>query len=763
MSILADFLQAQRDFIIQRFKARGQAPLTSGSITASAFINHLPVCLEELAQVLREGGPPAARIFSKSDTAREHGRHRMQLGDDFPTLVRDYDLLRDCILESLEEAHLTPSLGELRVLSGRLSAATAASDREHPEELDTERRYAIGLFQQAPVAIAIREGPGHRCTFANDAYRALAGGDRQIVGKRLHESFPELEGRGQNYEALLDQVVATGRPVYGNEQPVAVARAGRVETDFYNYVFAPKRNAAGQVDGVMQFAFDVTDQVHTRQQLEALTEKLRQSEEHLRRVVDVTQVGAWEVDLTTQQMAADARFRELHGLAPGDCFTVEQSLSLVHPEDRPRVAQALSDALSDKGGRHYRVEYRTHRLPNGQMRWVDARGQVSAGPAGEPARFLGTGVDITARKVAELAREAFLEALGAQPLLGVALYQGPQLVIEMANPLFREMVGKERDLLGKPLLEALPELKGQGFEETFNHVRQTGEPFIGRGAPTIVQRRSGGERETLFFDFVCHPVRGADGNTAVLVLCQEVTHAVRARQFEQQLIGIVSHDLRNPLQAILLGTASLLRREEMDEHTTKAVARIRSAAERASRMVKDLLDFTQARLGGGIPLVPRPTNLHTLIRETVEEVQASHPERELRVEAQGEGGGSWDGDRLAQVVQNLASNAVKYSTPGTPITVRSRGDSERVELEVHNSGVPIAPEALGRLFQPMQRATAQPDSTGRSVGLGLYIVAEVVRAHGGRVEVTSSQAGGTTFTVRLPRRGSQLGAGPSSR
>jgi signal transduction histidine kinase len=229
--------------------------------------------------------------------------------------------------------------------------------------------------------------------------------------------------------------------------------------------------------------------------------------------------------------------------------------------------------------------------------------------------------------------------------------------------------------------------------------------------------------------------------------------ALRERaEFEQQLIGIVSHDLRNPLNAILLGVQGLLRREELDERGTRALLRIQSSSERAIRMVKDLLDFTQARLGGGIPVHPRPLKLHTFTRQVVEEVRASFPEREIEVEAQGEGEGSWDSDRLAQVVTNLLTNALKYSPEGTPVRVRTRGEGDWVELAVHNGGAPIPPEALGRLFLPLQRATADVDKAGRSVGLGLYIVKQLVEAHRGTIEVKSSAQEGTTFTVRLPRR-----------
>ncbi len=226
-------------------------------------------------------------------------------------------------------------------------------------------------------------------------------------------------------------------------------------------------------------------------------------------------------------------------------------------------------------------------------------------------------------------------------------------------------------------------------------------------------------------------------------------------EFERQLIGVVSHDLRNPLSAILLATAALVRREELDERTLKSVIRIQSSAERATRLVKDLLDFTQARLGGGIRIERRPADLHTLTRSVLEEVEAAYPGREMQVRSQGNGRGEWDPDRLAQVVQNLVTNALKYSPEGTPVQVVTRGEDGQVVLSVHNQGVPIPLERRQHLFEPMQRATADVDKAGRSVGLGLYIVKHIVDAHGGTIEVRSSESEGTTFTVRWPRTSPQ--------
>jgi signal transduction histidine kinase len=220
--------------------------------------------------------------------------------------------------------------------------------------------------------------------------------------------------------------------------------------------------------------------------------------------------------------------------------------------------------------------------------------------------------------------------------------------------------------------------------------------------------------------------------------------------FEQHLIGIVSHDLRNPLAAITMSAATLLRRTDLEERQRRPIGRIFASAERANRMIRDLLDFTQARLGGGLPLQPQPLDFHALSQQVVDELQVAHPERAIELERSGAGQAVWDGDRTAQVLTNLISNALHYSPPGTPVRVRASEEGADGVLEVHNEGPPIPAELLPRLFQPMQRGDKDANTAGRSVGLGLYIVDHIVRAHGGRVEVRSVEGAGTRFTVRMP-------------
>ena len=405
------------------------------------------------------------------------------------------------------------------------------------------------------------------------------------------------------------------------------------------------------------------------------------------------------------------------------------------------------------------------RHADGRLVWLSINAQPYFEQDGTTlAGVVSSFFDITARKEAEAAREVFLQALAVQPGVAVAIFRGPDLIVEMSNPLFRTLAGGG-DVVGKPLLQEAPSMRGQGFDLLVARVLETGEPYIEREYPIRFDRHGDGVPHQGYFHFVCQPMHGVDGATeSVLTIGQEVTEMVQARHeaerlmalekeragFEQQLIGIVSHDLRTPVAAIMLGAATLLRRPDVEERQRRTAERILTSAGRANRMIHDLLDFTQARLGGGLSVLRVPGDFHAIVRQVVEESQVSNPGRSLRLVQTGSGEGVWDADRLAQLVSNLLSNAVHYSPSDSPVRIETHGEENELVLTVHNTGAPISPEVVPSLFQPMQRGVAGVSDV-RSVGLGLYIVDQVVRSHAGRVEVTSTTEGGTAFTVRLPR------------
>lgn len=225
-------------------------------------------------------------------------------------------------------------------------------------------------------------------------------------------------------------------------------------------------------------------------------------------------------------------------------------------------------------------------------------------------------------------------------------------------------------------------------------------------------------------------------------------------QAQDVFLGMLGHDLRNPLGAITMSAQFLMQDRALDGKHVKAATMIHSSSKQMSRLIGDLLDFTRTRLGRGIPLSCEHGDLAELLQQTVAQACAFHPERVIELEAQDDVTGVWDPARIGQVFSNLIGNAIKHGDPNTPVRVRLRGDADSVTATIHNHGTPIPEEALPRIFDPLCQvapdARAQPDSAG--IGLGLYITREIVQAHEGTVTVSSTQERGTVFTVRLPRR-----------
>jgi signal transduction histidine kinase len=211
-------------------------------------------------------------------------------------------------------------------------------------------------------------------------------------------------------------------------------------------------------------------------------------------------------------------------------------------------------------------------------------------------------------------------------------------------------------------------------------------------------------------------------------------------------LGAVGHDLRNPLGSILMAQELTLTRACGEPSHQSHALRSKRAAERMHGLIEDILDLTRGQFTDGLPVTLEPTDLGEVARATLAELQLIHPDRAVDLEVAGDVGGLWDGQRLARVFSNLTANAIQHSEG--LIQVRVGGDDHRATVAVHNGGgAPIPDDAIPRLFDPFRRG----DSGSEGLGLGLYIVREIVRAHGGTVDVRSTTAEGTTFTVTLPK------------
>jgi two-component system sensor histidine kinase/response regulator len=234
-------------------------------------------------------------------------------------------------------------------------------------------------------------------------------------------------------------------------------------------------------------------------------------------------------------------------------------------------------------------------------------------------------------------------------------------------------------------------------------------------------------------------------------LARELHERTETLRLNEMFIAVLGHDLRNPLHAMML-SAHGIHRVGAEDTVKQAAARIVSSGNRMSRMIEDLLDLARGRLAGGIQIVREPVDFAGVVSRVVRESQAAKPGRAaVELRQQGHFEGHWDAGRLAQVASNLLANALQYGDPKEPVIVDLDGTSDAsVVMVVSNAGT-IPKDLLPQIFDPF-RGRSEPSRRSEGLGLGLYIVQQLVEAHEGRVEVTSSPGERTRFTVRIPRQ-----------
>ena len=228
------------------------------------------------------------------------------------------------------------------------------------------------------------------------------------------------------------------------------------------------------------------------------------------------------------------------------------------------------------------------------------------------------------------------------------------------------------------------------------------------------------------------------------------------REAQNLFLAILGHDVRTPLGAITMGAQVLLHDQTLPSKALKVGLHIFNSSKRMDEIVRDLLDFSTSHLGDGIPIDPNIVDLMAICQEVVEEARIFHPDRKIELTLEGDLAGAWDGARLAQAFSNLISNALQHGKPDSPVKVNVHGTPEHVTYTVQNEANPIPPAKLRTLFDPVKRFAIRPAAERtaartQNLGLGLYVVKEIITAHEGTISVRSDEADGVTFTVRLPR------------
>ncbi|NVJ16403.1 PAS domain S-box protein [Myxococcus sp. AM010] len=809
---LAEFLLQQREAIMSAWEVEVRRIPAAQALPRLALRDGLPRLLEVVASLMRRGSPGGAEE-GLEEIPDQHAIERLGEGFALRQVVTEYRLLRACVLRlwtSRENATHHPE-SEL-VFHEAMDEAVAASVSRYSlarertlQALDRISTAALGSTDAANLlpsllqvlretvavvdvaAVLLLEDGAMRVESVVGTGTGMAVGDVVPMGEGFTGTVAATRQPLLVHEARTDSRVSEpslraadlsalfGVPLLLGTQLMGVvlmgSRASRELAEEDQFLF---RAMAARTTALLLQAQAHNREREARAVAEASLERLRESEAGLRRWEQVFKrlgVGVAVVDAAEERLReVNPAFARMHGYAPEE-LAGRRLEDTYAPEARGVLPRHISAA--DSKPSH---EYESLHIRKDCTRFP-AFTHVTAfkDEAGRVQERVVTVVDITQRRAMEMDRQRLLGAIEAERArLASVLDQMPAGVFIADAPSGRlVMASRQVEVItGRPFQ---PSSSTQFYVEDHGvSLRPDGRPYAMEDLPLVRSLRHGevvrgeemlisradGQYVTVLLSSA--PILDREGTivaaVATLVDVSERRRAqeaaLQAARFGERLIAIVSHDLRNPLNAIQLSATQLLHSEALPERERRLVTRLARSGDRMKRMISELLDFTRGRLGGGIPIQRTASDLRAVVRMGMDELEAAWPERKLALRVEpGRYEGAWDGDRLLQVVSNLGGNALQYSPADAPVSFRLSDSGDAVVLEVHNPGEPISPEMLPRLFDPFRRgAMAGAGGAGSSgLGLGLYIVEQVVKGHGGRIEVTSTAQAGTTFRVSLPR------------
>jgi PAS domain S-box-containing protein len=660
-------------------------------------------------------------------------------------------------------------------------------------QVEAEYASLHALVASAPAVAFVTRGPQHVFVLSNARHRQLQGG-REVVGQSAREALRGTQGQG--LLEVLERVYRTGTPLQTAQGPC--------EERLFHLTCQPLRDAAGQMDGVTVFAFDVTELVRARWRAERLAEELSLSEVRFRSLVMATSTLLWTTDATGCFREDSPTWSAFTGQ---DYPTGRQGSGwwdTIHPEDRDRATAAWKRALATRG--LFEAEYRLRRA-DGTYTPVVSRGVPVLELDGSVREWVGSITDITAQRRARQALELLTEASSALSStweLSAAMERLTQCLVprlaewcgvflshEEAGPLERVAssdVDPRRVLrlsqagpgvaLGQAIHAGMRRGRAASFSQLFEEgpspdaaTAELARAFAGLRGIAVPITFKGQHRGVLLlaagegyrpYDADDLQLAGELAHRAANVLehvrlfelaRQARDRAEEANRAKDEFLATVSHELRTPLTAIL-GWTSILRTTPLSvEKQARALETVERSARAQAQIVDDLLDISRI-VAGRMRLELKPVDLGGVVDAVLDVVRPAAAARGIQLEPLLEpdvGFVQGDAQRLQQVAWNLLTNAIKFTPQGGRVSVRLRRVEACVELEVRDSGQGISPAFLPHLFERFQQADGSATRRHGGLGLGLSIVRHLMELQGGSVHAHSEGEGqGARFTVRIP-------------
>ncbi len=595
------------------------------------------------------------------------------------------------------------------------------------------------LFMQAQGLIAILRWREGICEMINPYFKNLLE-NRDVLDKPMREAWPEL---GQGFYEKVEMVFDTNQTVNGYEHKFKIDLAdGQDAAELYfDFVYSPYCNQQGDIDGVMVMGFDVTPKVMARRQL---------AEQQLlfKDITDAASTALWTVDARGNITFVNHTWINWTG-QPYEAHLGHGWIQYVLPEDRDRVISSYIRDVNRKG--HYAVDFRVLRN-DGRTQWVAATGKPRYLPCGEFAGYVGSCMDITDRKKSEQllkdSEERFRSIADSAPVL--IWMAGVNKHTTFLNKSWMQFANVAQLLSDSGYLQSdlIHELDRDRVLDHYSNAFDNREEFY------LEYRMKNNEGHYRWIGMKGVPRTNTDSTfEGYIGSGMDITDMKEHEQIKNDFIGMASHELKTPITSIkayIQLLLSIYKKKAQDEFLLKSLTTVNNQINKLTRLITDLLDVSKME-SGRLSLNSEPFLLNEVLKEIIEEVQHTATHHDIIYEALTEPCTVHaDRDRIAQVITNFLTNAIKYSPESDRVDVRVRINAGEVQIAVQDYGIGINPTEQAKIFNRFYRVEGRNEQTFSGFGIGLYVAAEIVKRHNGKVWVESEKDKGAAFYFSLP-------------
>ena len=653
------------------------------------------------------------------------------------------------------------------------------------EDAEKQTRLYETLTSATPDLIYVF-GLDYRFSYANKALLEMWGKTwDNAVGKRLLENGYE-PWHAEMHEREIDKVAATGKPIRG-EVSFPHATLGR---RVYDYIFTPIFDSKGKVEAVAGTTRDVTERkqvehalaessaqlqaineemaatneeiassneelIASNEQLILLNEQLREAQRKveeaeiaLRLAIDAANFGTWFIHSKTREFITDARLKELFGYYPDEPLSIEQALAQITDEYRSFVATKLENAIYNRGD--YDVSYPVVGLHDNQLRWLRAIGNLKADPSGNFSTFTGVVMDITEQHLASKKIQQAEENLRIAVESGeLATWHLSENLSEIsASTRFNEIfgIGTDHQLSYEQAIDQIHPEYRQMVDQAVNASFTNGALF---NVEYPLTGTSGGKQR--WVRSVGKMIADEKNGNYITGVMADITEQKNDELRKNDFIAMVSHELKTPLTSMKGYIQVVLRKVKGggDEFITGAMQKANNQVEKMTEMIHGFLNLSRLE-SGKINISPEIFDLAQLIQETKEETLTTIFSHEVIFEQAHPAVIHADRYKIGQVLHNLISNAVKYSSPSSRIYVTCTSDEDFAQIKVADQGMGISQQNMPKIFDRYYRVEDNRNSAISGFGIGLYLCREIISRHQGKIWAESELGKGSEFHVSLP-------------